>query len=96
MLQSFLCSSYNFIAFPIAPVKSWKVTRAVGPYLLKFFCSLCIFLQPVGKLERRLYYFFIIRICYSSYCLFYNLKRILLHDVTFNVNYHNLIKKFQF
>jgi len=29
MLQSFLCSSYNFITFSIAPVKNWKVTGAV-------------------------------------------------------------------
>jgi len=29
MLQSFLCFSYNFITFSIAPVKNWKVTGAV-------------------------------------------------------------------
>jgi len=60
MLQSFLCSSYNFITFSIAPVKDWKVTGAVlskirykvvlrfdtftGLILRKLFCFLHIFL----------------------------------------------------
>jgi len=68
------------------------------------FLHIFLFLQLLGELERRLKYFFITRIFHRLYWYYiavaltvcFILWGILSHDITFNVNYHISIVKYQF